>query len=101
LGNHYLKEIELNCSQSRGINEIVSLGQKLEQLEKLPNQVRFKRDFVGKVTSQRGTKCSYVTPNKIPKKSSSKLRHENHNQELRKSPQRRMGKATHNHEEPR
>jgi hypothetical protein len=46
-------------------------------------------------------RSSYVTPNKIPKKSSSKLRQENHNKELRKSPQRRMEKAPHNLEEPR
>jgi hypothetical protein len=57
--------------------------------------------FGGKVTSRRGMKSSYVTPNKIPKKSSSKLRHENHNKELRKTTQRRTGKATHNLEEPR
>jgi hypothetical protein len=57
--------------------------------------------FGGKVTSQRGTRSSYVTLKKIPKKSFSKLRQENHNKELRKSPQRRMGKATHNLEEPR
>jgi hypothetical protein len=42
-----------------------------------------------------------VTPNKIPKKSSSKLRQENNNKEIRKSPQKRTGKATHNLEEPR
>jgi hypothetical protein len=57
--------------------------------------------FGGKVTSQRGTRSSYVTPNKIPKKSSSKLWQENHNKELRKSPQSRTGKALHNLEEPR
>jgi hypothetical protein len=61
-----------------------------------PNQGR----FGGKVTSQRGTRSSYVTPNKIPKKSSSKLRQDNHNKELRKSPQRRTGKAPYNLEEP-
>jgi hypothetical protein len=43
--------------------------------------------------------CSYVTPNKIPKKSFSKLCKEKHNKELRKSPQRRTGKALHNLEE--
>jgi hypothetical protein len=42
-----------------------------------------------------------MTPNKIPKKLSSKLRQENHNKKLRKSPQRRRGKAPHNLEEPR
>jgi hypothetical protein len=41
-----------------------------------------------------------MTPKKIPKTSSSKLRQENHNKELRKSPQRRTGKAPHNLEEP-
>jgi hypothetical protein len=82
LGNLYLKGIEPNCSQSRGIEDFSSLGQELKQLEKPPNRVRFKGDFGGKVTSQRGTKSSYMTPNKIPKKSSSKLRQENHNKEL-------------------
>jgi hypothetical protein len=57
--------------------------------------------FGGKVTGQSGTKSSYVTPNKIPKKLSSKFRPENHHKELRKSPQRRTGKTTHNLEEPR
>jgi hypothetical protein len=42
-----------------------------------------------------------VTPNKILKKLSSKLCQEKHNKELRKSPQRRTGKAPHNLEEPR
>jgi hypothetical protein len=55
----------------------------------------------GKVTSQRGKRSSYVTPNKIPKKSSSKLLQEKHNKELRKSPQRRTGKALHQLEEQR
>jgi hypothetical protein len=57
--------------------------------------------FGGKVISQRGTRSSYVTPNKNPKKSSSKLRQENHNKELQKSPQSRTGKALHHLEEPR
>jgi hypothetical protein len=39
LGNLYLKEIDPNHSQSRGIEEIVSIGQELGQLEKPPNQV--------------------------------------------------------------
>jgi hypothetical protein len=42
-----------------------------------------------------------VTPKKISEKSSSKLCQENHNKELRKSPQRRTGKAPLNLEEPR
>jgi hypothetical protein len=85
----------------KGIEDFNSLGQELEQHEKPPNRVRFKRDLGGKVTSQRGTRSSYMTPNKIPKKSSSKLGQKNHNMELRKSPQRRTGKAPHNLEEPR
>jgi hypothetical protein len=100
LGNLYLKGIVPNRSQSRGIEDFGSLVQELEQLEKPPNRFRFKGDFGGKVTSQRGTKSSYVTPNKIPKKSYSKLCQENHTKELRKSPQRRTGQATHNLEEP-
>jgi hypothetical protein len=37
LGNIYLKGIEPNRSQSRGIEDFGSLGQELEQLEKPPN----------------------------------------------------------------
>jgi hypothetical protein len=48
LGNLYLKGINLNDSQSRGIEEITSLGQELVQLEKPPNRVRFKRDLGAK-----------------------------------------------------
>jgi hypothetical protein len=47
-GNLYLKGIEPKCSQSRGIDEIASLGQELAQLEKPPNRVRFKRDLGAK-----------------------------------------------------
>jgi hypothetical protein len=42
LGNLYLKGIDPNRSQSREIEENVSLGQELEQLEKPQNRVRFK-----------------------------------------------------------
>jgi hypothetical protein len=45
LGNLYLEGIDMNRSQSRGIEEIVSLGQELTQLEKPPNRVRFKGDL--------------------------------------------------------
>jgi hypothetical protein len=45
LGNFNLKGIDPNPSQSRGIEEIASLGQELAKLEKPPNQVRFKRDL--------------------------------------------------------
>jgi hypothetical protein len=48
LGNLYLKGIDLNRSQSRGFEEIASLGQELAQLEKPPNRVRFKRDLGAK-----------------------------------------------------
>jgi hypothetical protein len=48
LGNLYLKGIEPNHSQSRGIEEITSLGQELAQLEKTQNRVRFKRDLGSK-----------------------------------------------------
>jgi hypothetical protein len=36
LGNLYLKGIDPNHSQSRGIEDFGSLGQELEQLEKPP-----------------------------------------------------------------
>jgi hypothetical protein len=42
-----------------------------------------------------------VTPNEILKKLSSKLCQENHNKELRKSPQGRTGKTLHHLEEQR
>jgi ribosomal protein L29 len=45
MGNLYLKGIDPKRSQSRGIDEIASLGQELAQLEKPPNRVRFKRDL--------------------------------------------------------
>jgi hypothetical protein len=48
LSNLYLKEIDPNRSQSKGIEEIISLGQELEQLEKPPNRVRFKGDLGAK-----------------------------------------------------
>jgi hypothetical protein len=48
LGNLYVKRINPNRSQSRGIEEIASLGQELAQLEKPPNRVRFKRDLGAK-----------------------------------------------------
>jgi hypothetical protein len=46
LGNLCLKGIDPNHSQSREIEDFVSLGQELEQLEKPPNRVRFKGDFL-------------------------------------------------------
>jgi hypothetical protein len=98
LGNLYLKGIDLNHSQSRGIEESASLRQELSQLEK-PSPIQER--FGGKVTSQRGTRSSYVTPNKNLKKSSSKLHQQEHNKELRKSPQRRTKRALHNVEEQR
>jgi hypothetical protein len=42
LGNLYLQGINPKRSQSRGIEEIASLGQELAQLKKPPNRVRFK-----------------------------------------------------------
>jgi hypothetical protein len=45
LGNLYLKGIDPKRSQSRAIEEIVSLGQELDKLEKPLNRVRFKGDL--------------------------------------------------------
>jgi hypothetical protein len=42
LGNLFLKGIDLKRSQSKGIVDLGPLGQELEQLEKPPNQDRFK-----------------------------------------------------------
>jgi hypothetical protein len=52
LGNLYLNGIDPNRSQSRGIEEIVSLGQELGQLEKPPNRVRFMGDLGAKSTTK-------------------------------------------------
>jgi hypothetical protein len=52
MGNLYLKGIDPNHSQSRGIEEIASLGQELAQLEKPINRVRFKRDLGAKSPAQ-------------------------------------------------
>jgi hypothetical protein len=48
MGNLYLKGIDPNRSQSRGIEEITSLGQEPAQLEKPPNRLRFKGDLGAK-----------------------------------------------------
>jgi hypothetical protein len=56
LGKHYLKGIDPNRSQSRGIEEITSLGQELPQLEKPPNRVRFKRDLGAKSPAKEAQK---------------------------------------------
>jgi hypothetical protein len=85
LGNLSLEGIELKCSQSKGIADLGPLGQELEQLEKQPNRGRFKEVLGGKVTSQRDANSSYVTPNKNPQETPSKLHQENHKKELRKS----------------
>jgi hypothetical protein len=45
LGNLYLKGINPNRSQSRGIENFVSLGQEHEQLDKPPNGVFVKGDL--------------------------------------------------------
>jgi hypothetical protein len=42
MGNLYLKGIDSNRSQSRGIEDFGSLWKELERLKKLPNRVRFK-----------------------------------------------------------
>jgi hypothetical protein len=52
MDNLYLKGINPNRSQLRGIEEIVSLGQELGQLEKPPNRVRFKGDLGAKSPSK-------------------------------------------------
>jgi hypothetical protein len=46
--NISLNGINPKRSQSRGIEEITSLGQELAQLEKPPNRVRFKGDLGAK-----------------------------------------------------
>jgi hypothetical protein len=101
LGILSLKAIELKCSQSKGIADLRPQGHELEQLKKPPNLRLIQGSSWGKVTGQRGTRSSYVTPNKNPtKKSPSKHRHKNHKKGLRKSPKRKMGEATQGLEEP-
>jgi hypothetical protein len=48
LGNLYLKGVDPNLSQSRGIEDFGSLEQEVEQLKKPPNRVRFKGDLGAK-----------------------------------------------------
>jgi hypothetical protein len=48
LGNLYLKGIAPKCSQSKGIMNLGPLGHELEQLEKPPNQGRFKGVLMAK-----------------------------------------------------
>jgi hypothetical protein len=48
MGNIYLKGVNPNRLESRGIKDFGSLGQELEQLEEPPNQVRFKGDLGAK-----------------------------------------------------
>jgi hypothetical protein len=97
LGNLYLKGIDPNRSQSRGIEEIASLGQELAQLEKTPNRVRFKRDLGESHQPKRHKILIRDTHQKTPRN-----RPQNSaNKELRKSPQRRTGKTLLNLEEQR
>jgi hypothetical protein len=88
LGNLYLKGIDPNRSQSRGIKEIASLGQELVQLEKPPNRVRFKGDL-GQSHQPKRQEILIRDTHQRPQK--------NHpqntaNKELQKSTQRRTGK---------
>jgi hypothetical protein len=66
LSNLLLKEIAPKRSQSKGIIDLGPLGHEPEQLEKPPNRGRFKGVLGGKVTSQRGTRSSYITPHMNP-----------------------------------
>jgi hypothetical protein len=88
LGNLYLNGIDLNRSQSRGIEEIASLGQELAQLEKSPNRVRFKRDLGAKSPAKEAQDPHTRHPPKNPRNHSQNTA----NKELRKSPQRRTEK---------
>jgi hypothetical protein len=76
LGNLYLKGIDPNRSQSRGIDEIVSLVQELCQLKKPPNRVRFK-GYLG-----HPTKFARNHPQNSAKKSTTKSS-KNHHKEGR------------------
>jgi hypothetical protein len=70
-GNLSLKGIKPKRPQSKGITDLGPLGQELEQLENHQIEVNSK-DFWGKVTSQRGTRSSYMTPNKNPQENALK-----------------------------
>jgi hypothetical protein len=97
MGNLNLKGINPNRSQSRGIEEISSLGQELAQLEKPPNRVRFKRDLGAKSPAKEAQDPHTGHPPKTlrdrPQNST--------NKELRKTTQRRTGKTLLNLEEQR
>jgi hypothetical protein len=97
LGNLYLKGIDPNRSQSRGVEAIASLGQELSQFEKPPNQVRFKRDLGQSHQPKRHKILIRDTHKKNPRN----CPQNSANKELRKSPQRRTGKTLLNLEEQR
>jgi hypothetical protein len=82
LGNLFLKGIDPKCSQSKGIADLGPLGQELEQLEKPPNRDRFKGVLGASHQPKRHKVPIRDTQQESRKKSSSKLRHENHNKEL-------------------
>jgi hypothetical protein len=88
LGNLYLKGIDPKRSQSRGTEEITSLGQEHAQLEKPPNRVRFKRDLGAKSPAKEAQDPHSGHPPKTPRN----LPQNTANKELRKSTQRRAGK---------
>jgi hypothetical protein len=98
LGNLFLKGIDPKRSQSKGIPDLGPLGQELEQLKKPPN--RLKGILGARSPAQEAQGPHRDTQQESRKKSSSKLCHDNHNKELRKSP-KRTGKATPILEEPR
>jgi predicted component of type VI protein secretion system len=66
LGNLFLKGIDPKRSQSKGITDLGPLGRELEQLKKTTKSRPIQGGSWGKVTSQRGTRSSYVTPKKNP-----------------------------------
>jgi hypothetical protein len=72
------------------MEEIISLGQELTQLEKPPNRVRFMGDL-GESHQPKRHKILIHDTQQNPQ--------EKHNKELRKSPKRRMGKTLHHLEE--
>jgi hypothetical protein len=88
LGNLYLKGIDLKHSQSRGIEEIASLGQELAQLEKPPNRVRFKRDLWASHQPKRHKNLirdTHQKPQEIVLKTPPTKSSENHNKRDRKT----------------
>jgi hypothetical protein len=95
LGNLFLKRNDPKRSQSKGIADLSPLGQELEQLKKPPNRDRIKGVLGQGHQPKRHKVLIHDTQQEFRDKSSSKLRHENHQKEGRE----RQHQSLRNHAE--